>query len=146
MTIDRCQLHVVFGRSAAGSLQNALATAGRQGAVISPYDDFSFGPIDFEVASTRVQWVEKELGYSDWQDIYENSLPAVTESLNADLSPIVWFAPDSTNSAMGFLWWLSQVGDLDCSIIKVPKLNLLNPQQLIEHLDRLGRRLIKAEP
>lgn len=136
MTIEVSQLHVVFGRSAAGSLQDALETAGRQGTVVSPYDDFSFGPIDFDDASTRAQWVEEELGYGDWLDIYDSSLPSVTESLNAELPPIVWFAPDCTTSAMGFLWWLSQVGHLGCSILEVPKLSQLNPQRLIKHLGR----------
>ncbi|WP_375285235.1 DUF1835 domain-containing protein, partial [Sphingobium yanoikuyae] len=64
MTSENSQLHVVFGRSAAGTLQQALEVAGREGIVVAPYDDFSFGPIDRDDANARAQWVENELGYS----------------------------------------------------------------------------------
>ncbi|PHQ61615.1 MAG: hypothetical protein COC10_11790 [Sphingobium sp.] len=109
MTSENSQLHVVFGRSAAGTLQQALEVAGREGIVVAPYDDFSFGPIDRDDANARAQWVENELGYSDWQKIFEDSLPVLSASMEASKPPIAWISPDSAHSAAGFLWWLSHM-------------------------------------
>jgi hypothetical protein len=46
MASEISQLHVVFGRSAAATLQQALEFSGREGVAVASYDDFSFGPID----------------------------------------------------------------------------------------------------
>ncbi|WP_145203812.1 DUF3658 domain-containing protein [Sphingobium sp. B2] len=139
MTSENSQLHVVFGRSAAGTLQQALEVAGREGIVVAPYDDFSFGPIDRDDANARAQWVENELGYSDWQKIFEDSLPVLSASMEASKPPIAWISPDSAHSAAGFLWWLSHMADKECQILDVPRLSLLDPESMTEYLD-------KAEP
>ncbi|RYE66408.1 MAG: DUF1835 domain-containing protein [Oxalobacteraceae bacterium] len=139
MTSKDSQLHVVFGRSAAGTLQQALEVAGRKGVVVAPYDDFSFGPIDSDDASARAQWVEDALGYSGWQNIIEDSWPVLSASMDASEPPIAWISPDSAHSAAGFLWWLSHMADKECQILDVPRLSLLDAQSMTEYLD-------KAEP
>jgi len=129
------QLHVAFGRSAGASLQQALGLAGREGRVVAPYDDFSFGPIHFDDPDVRGQGVEKLFGFSDWRQVYEGSLPVVAASRAADKPPIAWVSPDSTYSLAGFLWWLSHMGTNDFLVQDISRLALLTPNELAEHLD-----------
>ena len=136
MTSGNPQLHVAFGRSAAGTLQQALEIVGREGTVVAPYDDFSFGPIDTDDADARARWVEKELGYSNWQEVFEDSLPVLNASMEADKPPIAWISPDSTRSVTGFLWWLSHMEGRECLVLEVPRLSLLGPDKMCEYLDR----------
>jgi len=136
MNSENPQLHVVFGRSAAGTLQQALEVAGREGVVVAPYDDFSFGPIDTDDASTRAQWVENELGYSEWQKVFEDSLPVLSASMKAGKPPIAWISPDSAHSVAGFLWWLSHMEGKECLVLDVPRLSLLGPEAMSGYLDQ----------
>lgn len=136
MPLGKPQLHVVFGRSAAGTLQQALDDVGREGTVVAPYDDFSFGPIDADNAEARARWVESELGYSDWQEVFEDSLPALNASKEASEPPIAWVSPDSAHSVAGFLWWLSHMDDKPCFVLDVPRLSLLGPDGMNTHIDQ----------
>ena len=120
-------------------MQKALEVAGREGVVVAPFDDFSFGPIDKDDAGARAQWVEDALGYSGWQNVFEDSLPVLSASREASKPPIAWVSPDSAQSAAGFLWWLSHMADNECQILDVPRLSLLHPESMTEYLD-------KAEP
>jgi hypothetical protein len=54
-------LHVIFTPSGAGSLNQALRSAGRDDQVVSFFDDLSFGPINPADSSLRAKWVENEL-------------------------------------------------------------------------------------
>jgi hypothetical protein len=136
MTLGNPQLHVVFGRSAAGTLQQALEIAGRKGTVVAPYDDFSFGPIGKDDAEARAQWVESALGYEGWQEIFEDSLPVLTASTEGDEPPIAWISPDSAHSVAGFLWWLSHMKGGECLVLDVPRLSLLDPDAMSKYLDQ----------
>lgn len=136
MTSGKSQLHVVFCRSAAGTLQQALEVAGREETVVAAYDNFSFGPIDSDGAEARARWVEDELGYSEWRKIFEDSLPVLTASIEADEPPIAWISPDSAQSVAGFLWWLSHMEDKECLVLDVPRLSLLNAGAISTYLDR----------
>lgn len=117
-------------------MQQALQVAGREGVVVAPYDDFSFGPIDKDDANARAQWVENELGYSDWQKIIEDSLPVLSASIEVNKSPIAWISPESAHSVAGFLWWLSHMVDKECQILDVPRLNLLDAETMSRYLDQ----------
>lgn len=136
MISENPQLHIVFGRSAAGTLRQALAVAGREGVVLAPYDDFSFGPIDEDNADTRAQWVEKELGYSRWHKVYEDSLPVLSASMEADRPPMAWVSPDSACSVAGFLWWLSHMDGRECLVLDVPRLSLIGPDEMTMSLEQ----------
>lgn len=131
MSAENRELHLVFGPSAAGSLRVAFLDAGIKAKVLSPLDDFGFGPIADDDSATRADWVADWLGYSDWADIHQDSL-AVREAISADARcPIVWLSPDRASSVAGFLWWLSEYGDRECSLIEAPELNLMHPDQLL---------------
>ncbi|NLS28983.1 hypothetical protein S2M10_39970 [Sphingomonas sp. S2M10] len=130
------QLHVVFGRSAAATLQQSLKVASRDGIVVAPYDDFSFGPIASDDAIDRGRWVEAVLGYSDWQRVSLESLPVLSASMEAYKPPIAWVSPDSAQSVAGFLWWLSHMGGRECLVLEVSGLNLLGPDDMSKHIDR----------
>jgi hypothetical protein len=83
MTVGRV-LHVVFNRSAAGSLKQALDLAGRDERVIGLCDDFSFGPISSDGPDVRAQWVEDVLGYTGWDEVIGESAAFLAESRSAD--------------------------------------------------------------
>lgn len=136
MTSENPQVHVIFGRSAAGTLQQALEVAGREGVVVAPYDDFSFGPIDRDDGKARAQWVENELGYSDWQKIFEDSLPVLSASMETSKPPIAWVSSDSAHSVAGFLWWLAHMEGKECLVLDVPRLSLLSPDVMSGYLDQ----------
>jgi hypothetical protein len=136
MALGNPQLHVVFGRSAAGTLQQALEVANREGIVVAPYDDFTFGPIDKDDGEARAQWVESELGYEGWQEIFEDSLPVLSASTEVGEPPVAWISPDSAHSVAGFLWWLSHMGGRECLVLDVPRLSLLGPGAMSEYLDK----------
>lgn len=136
MTSAQPRLHVVFNRSARGSLEQALALAGSADIAVAPYDDFSFGPIDSDDAGARDRWTEAMLGYSGWERTLEDSLPVLTASAEACMPPIAWIAPDDARNISGFLWWLSHQGGRDCLVLEVPNLPLLHADQLLAYLDK----------
>ncbi|MEP9358290.1 DUF3658 domain-containing protein [Sphingomonas sp. KR3-1] len=136
MTSGESRLHVVFSRSARGSLEQAFAMAGRPDIAVAPHDDFSFGPIASADAETRDQWVEEALGYPGWGEVFQDSLPVLAASAEASAPPIVWISPDSTQSVAGFLWWLSHQGDRDCLVVDVRHLHGLHAGELRGYLDK----------
>jgi hypothetical protein len=75
--------------------------------------------------NARAQWVENELGYSDWQNIFENSLPVLSDSMETSKPPIAWISPDCARSVAGFLWWLSHMESKECLVLDVTRLSLL---------------------
>jgi hypothetical protein len=118
-------LHVLFGPSAAGSLRQGLALAGRQDQVASLYDDLAFGPIINPAnAAERIEWVENELGYTDWDDVAAATEPLIAASLLPDIRPVAWFSRRDARDYAGFLWWLTQLGDAPCDIIDVTELTV----------------------
>lgn len=136
MASDESRLHVLFNRSARGSLEQALALAGSTDIAVAPYDYFSFGPIDTDDAEARDRWVEEVLGYSGWREALEDSLPVLTASAEARMPPIAWVSPNDARCVAGFLWWLSHQGDRDCLVLEVPNLSLLHPEELLAYLDK----------
>lgn len=130
------QLHVVFGLSAAGLLRRALFASGRKETVISPGDDFSFGPLAPADPVVRARWVEEILGDSDWMDLARGALTIVSTTVASERAPIVWVAPDNASSVAGFLWWLSQIGHLPVRQNSVPRLGLFGPEILQGWLDQ----------
>lgn len=136
MASPQSRLHVIFSRSARGSLEQALALAGRADIAVAPYDDLSFGPIARYDAEARDAWVEAVLGYADWGEAVEDSLPVLLASAETPAPPIVWISPDSAQSVAGFLWWLSHQGERDCLVLEVPRLHTLHAEELLDYLDR----------
>lgn len=115
-------LHVLFGPSAAGSLRQGLALAGRQDQVACLSDDLAFGPINAADAAARIKWVEDELGYTEWDDVAAATEPFIAASLSSDIRPVAWFSRRDAHHYAGFLWWLWQLGDAPCDIIDVTEL------------------------
>ena len=136
MASPQSRLHVIFSRSARGSLEQALVRAGRSDIAVAPHDDLGFGPIARYDAETRDAWVGEVLGYADWGEAVEDSLPVLTASAETRDPPIAWISPDSAQSVAGFLWWLSHQGERDCLVLEVPRLHTLHAEELLAHLDR----------
>jgi len=127
-------LHVTFSPSAAGTLKQTLLMAARPDQVVCPFDDFSFGPIATDDADIRVRWVEKELGYTGWDDVTEKSSTFLA-AFDALTSPVTaWVSRRETMTYAGFLWWLSHVGDMPVSIIEVAELSITNAESMANFL------------
>ena len=102
-------LHVLFTPSGSGELRRALALSGRNEPVVCSFDNLSFGPIDPPDAELRTRWVEKELGYSGWEDVIAQTIPFWSEAL-APGRKVAWMSRRSTLEYAGFLEWLWRLG------------------------------------
>ncbi len=127
-------LHVVFNRSAAGSLKEALALAGRNDPVIGLFDNFSFGPIASDEADDRVRWVEDVLGYDGWEEVVSENASFLEASRSASRLN-AWVSLRETVTYAGYLWWLSSMGNIACTVTNVPQLSISCAEELIPWLD-----------
>ena len=98
-------LHVVFSTSAAVDLARALEIAGRTEEVVAFGDDLSFGPIDPPDLTVRGAWIERELGWTDWEDLAPD-VDAFWAKALANRRRIVWLSRRNTQEHCGFLEWL----------------------------------------
>jgi len=126
----------MFSPSAAGTLKQALLMAARPDEVVCTFDNFSFGPIATDDANIRVRWVEKELGYTGWDDVtYKSAIfLAAFEALESPVT--AWVSRQETMTYAGFLWWLSHVGDIPISIVEVPDLSITNAESMAKFLGK----------
>jgi hypothetical protein len=109
--------HVVFNPSAAGGLRDALRQAGREERVISLFDCLSFGPINPPDPRLRIQWVEKELGNTGWEEVVGKETSFWSEALSVSGRKIVWLSRRSTQEYAGFLEWLWRVGEQPIEVV-----------------------------
>ena len=130
MTLDAFRLHVAFSPSFAGSLRVALKEGGREDRVVCTFDDLASGPIASGDADERAAWVDSELGVEDWSEVISRGDDVVTASRSAAGEIIAWYSPNVAPIAAGFLWWLSQIGDRPCSVIRANSLPLLQSPEV----------------
>jgi hypothetical protein len=109
--------HVVFNSSAAGSLRSALWQDGRDQRVVALPDSLSFGPINPPDPSLRARWVEKELGYTGWEEVAGAATSFWSEALSIDSRKIAWLSRRSTQEYAGFLEWLWRLGEETIEIV-----------------------------
>ena len=109
--------HVVFNPSAAASLREALRRASREEHVVSLFDCLSFGPINPPDAGLRIKWVEKELGYTGWEEVGAKELPFWFESLSVGSRKVAWLSRRSTQEYAGFLEWLWRLGEEPIEVV-----------------------------
>jgi hypothetical protein len=110
-------LHFVFTPSGAGCLVQALRRASRDDQVIASFDDLSFGPIDPSDASSRAEWVERELGERDWNRPPTSSEREWDEASFPDNRKVAWLTRRSAMEYAGFLEWLWRLGDEPCEVV-----------------------------
>src|SRR5438034_7154266 len=94
-------LHVVFTPSGAADLRSALKSAGRDDEVVTFFDNLSFGPINPPNAS-RAKWVERELGWTGWDEVASSSETFWREALSSDRRKVAWLSRRSTLEYAGF--------------------------------------------
>lgn len=110
-------LHIVFNSSAAAGLRDALRQAGRDERVVSLSDCLSFGPINPPDPELRRKWVEKELGYTGWEDVVGQATSFWPEALSISNRRIAWLSRRSTQEYAGFLEWLWRLGEEPIEVI-----------------------------
>jgi hypothetical protein len=108
---------MVFTASGAGCLVQALRKSGRRDPVITCFDDMSFGPINPADSASRAEWVEKQLGRTDWQLATGTSERAWNETLFPDNRKVAWLSRRSTMEYANFLEWLWRHGDAPCDVV-----------------------------
>jgi hypothetical protein len=119
-------LHVVFTPSGAGSLSQALKNAGRDDQVISFFDDLSFGPINPPDSSLRTNWVENELGWTEWDAQSETFW---RKALSSEHRKVAWLSRRCAMEYAGFLEWLWRLGDGPCEVIDLTEVKISNGPQ-----------------
>ena len=122
-------LHVVLTPSGAGCLREALKNAGRDDRVIAFFDDLSFGPINPAGSALRAEWVENELGWTNWEEVTALSERFWHEALSTDHRKVAWLSRRSAMEFAGFLEWLCRLGDEPCEIIDLTDFKLSRPSK-----------------
>jgi hypothetical protein len=122
-------LHFVFTASGSGCLVQALRKAGRNDQVITTFDDLSFGPIDPGDSSSRVKWVESELGWTGWNDGASSSERLWDEARFPDNRKVAWLTRRSAMEYAGFLNWLWRLGDADCEVVDLTDVRISYPAE-----------------
>ena len=110
-------LHIVFNPSAAAGLRDALRQAGRDERVVGPFDSLSFGPINPPDPELRRKWVEKELGYTGWENVVGEATSFWPEALSITNRRIAWLSQRSAQEYAGFLEWLWRLGEEPIEVI-----------------------------
>ena len=110
-------LHIVFNLSAAAVLRDALRQASRDERVVGLSDCLSFGPINPPDPELRREWVEKELGYTGWEEIVGEATSFWLEALSVSNRRIAWLSRRSAQEYAGFLEWLWRLGEEPAEVI-----------------------------
>jgi Protein of unknown function/Domain of unknown function (DUF1835) len=108
--------HIVFGYSAAKSLRDALAEAGKAEVVIAFPDDLSQGPIDPPRWSERARWMADELDH-EHRDLKSEIDAFWNGALASGISPVAWFSRRSAREYANFLEWLWRMDNSPCQIV-----------------------------
>lgn len=130
MTSDSPPLHIAFSPSFAGSLRLALKESGCEDHVVCTFDDLAWGPIASGDAGEREEWIDTEMGVEDWREVIDRGDDVLAASLSAAGDIIAWYSPNVAPIVAGFLWWLSQIGDRPCSIIRANSLPRLHNHEI----------------
>jgi Protein of unknown function/Domain of unknown function (DUF1835) len=109
--------HVVFNPSAAAGLRDALMQASREERVVSLFDCLSFGPINPPDPTLRAEWVEKELGYTGWEEVVGKATSFWSEALSVNSRKIAWLSRRSTQEYAGFLEYLWRLGEEPIEVV-----------------------------
>jgi len=101
-------LHVVFSRSAAGLLYQALKKGGRSDRILAFDDNLGFGPIDPPDPDVRLDWMVQELGVArkDWDWLPEDTRDFWSVALAANGRTVVWTTKRMVREYSAFLEWV----------------------------------------
>ena len=139
-------VHFVFGRSAAGSIRQALRQIGCKERVVGFSDDLSLGPIDRTEPRAREAWIVDELGY-DFEEVCRGADHFWTEATSRDVSPVAWVCRNHPLEYSGYLEFVWRMAETPFRVIdatdvvmpnwrahdsKVWSLGVLTPTQIIE--------------
>ena len=108
-------VHVLYGRSAAATVRQALTQLGVREKVVATGDHLGYGPIDGDL-SLRREWFEETLGehYGECVDFAE---AAWKEALAPDAFPICWVCRSDAGDHAGYLEFLLRIGERPFEVI-----------------------------
>jgi hypothetical protein len=116
--------HFVFSPSGAANLAEALEQAGRDDQVVTFFDDLSFGPINPPDSTSRVKWVENELGRAGWDEMTTESERGWQKALSPDARRVAWLTRRSAMEYAGFLEWSWRLGDARCEVVDLTEVKI----------------------
>jgi hypothetical protein len=87
----------------------------------------NFGPIDPTDPSSRVKWLENELGRIDRKDIGRGSARLWNEALFPGHRKVAWLTRRSATEYAGFLDWLWHRGDTLCDVVDLSDVKISYP-------------------
>jgi hypothetical protein len=117
-------LHIVFNPSAAGELRKALREAGQEARVVHLSDNLAYGPINPPDPIARQNWVERQLGYTDFEIVFAEAEVFWRQALVEQDRKIAWISRRSAPEYAGFLEWLWRLDDLPCEVVDLTEMNL----------------------
>jgi hypothetical protein len=123
-TVTTSALHIVFNPSAAVDLRRALRESGRDVCVVGLFDDFSYGPINPPDPETRQKWVQDELGYTGFEDVFDETKMFWREALEERDRKIAWISRRSAPEYSGFLEWLWRLDERPCEVVDLTDMTL----------------------
>lgn len=136
-------IHVVPGRSAAGTVREALRTLGLREKVVAIADHLGYGPIDGDLDARRA-WLEDILGQGSGE-VVDRSESMWSEVLKPHVFPVIWTCRADAGDFAGFLDFLSRIDDrpfqcIDATGVRVegnvnrwaiPRLGVVSEEQMI---------------
>jgi hypothetical protein len=111
-------------------LRLALKESEREDRVVCTFDDLAWGPIASGDAEEREEWIDTEIGVEDWREVIDRGDDVLAASRSAAGGIVAWYSPNVAPIVAGFLWWLSQIGDRPCSIIRANSLPRLDDHEI----------------
>ena len=122
-------LHIAFGRYAAAHLGKALEYLKydkRSEAVLAYSDDLSYGPIDPPDPQARWNWAKREANLPRHERKQFMEMDRFWDlALSAPGRRVVWVTRRSPQDFMGFLHWVSRLGDAAYDVVDLTDAEIL---------------------
>jgi hypothetical protein len=118
------RIHVLFSRSAAGTLREALDADGRGDDVVGLMDNLSYGSIASLDPATRYEALV-DAGLADreeWDWLPQDSRNFWDRCAAADGPVVLWHSSRSPRELAGLLAYMHRFGDRPCHVIDVEQL------------------------
>jgi len=120
----------------------ALRDAGREDRVTCHIDNLALGPIDPPDPQVRLNWFAQELGWMDFQRVWNSTEAFWREALRESVRKVAWLSRRSAPEYTGFLEWLWRLDGAPCEVVDLTdmpvgrrcrafSLTQLSPEQIV---------------
>jgi len=95
----------------------ALRDAGQAAHVTCHIDNLALGPIDPPDPQVRLNWFAQELGWTDYQRVWNSTEAFWREAVREPVRKVAWLSLRSAIEYTGFLEWLWRLDGAPCEVV-----------------------------